>query len=147
MKVFQRAPALTSRHESAKCNRSAGSSDRFYTPIGRYGCGDGFPPAAIRIRSHPRVRSDLPRSNIVADYHLIDPVCTDELPFSFSSIPLIVYYRGCVRVQAVACVNRGCVIAAQSSPSSINELASIYLLLHHWNPCFPLCAFAIYLGR
>lgn len=138
---------MTAGHESAKCNRAAGSSDRFYTPIDRYGCGDGSPPAAIRVRSPTPARSDPPCSNIVTDYHSIDPACTAEPPFSFSSIPLIVYRRGCVGVQAVACVNRGCVIAAQSSPSSINELASIYLLLHHWNPCFPLCAFAIYLGR
>ena len=38
-----------------------------------------------------------------------------------------------------------CVIAVQSTLSSINELASIYLLLHHWSPYFSL-SLSLYLS-
>lgn len=52
--------------------------------------------------------------------------------------PLKTHICACVHVIVCRCAweRYECVIAAQSTPSSINELASIYLLLHHWNPYF-----------
>lgn len=65
------------------------------------------------------------RHSIIRSYVAVSPSFSPPLSFSLSNTPSL-----CVSI---------CGTSAQSTPSSINELASIYSLLHHPNPDFHVC--------